>query len=139
MKKGLRSRTRSSLLSAAVIVATIGLTACDDKADHYVAFFGLGTGAPSCAAYCVGTDEITAGGDFDVKRGDKVRFVNLTRSAVEVSLTYKIPSQPVEEDTFTLGDGKSKKMTIRQDLTIPGTEIIIKYSGHGGPNMIVEP
>ena len=142
MKRTTKSRTRLTLAFTILIVATLGVTSCDGEADHYFAIFGPPPG-PDCAAYCVASGTVASNGDFEVKRGDKVRFINFTKSTVTISLEYTYLSGTGSSDTFALGEGKSKKKKIKNDIP-NGTIVEITYkiggsSAHGGPQMIVEP
>jgi len=140
-----RSTKRIVLLSVVVVFAVVGLTSCDGEADHYYAIFGPTTPAfpgPDCAVYCVATEAQWVGSDFEVDRGDKVRFVNFTWKSVDVTLKYYMPGGTITSDTFTISPGDSKKKKIGQDLT-GGVKITVTYriatTDHGGPGMIVEP
>ncbi len=147
MKRKTRSTTRIVFLSAVVVVAVVGLTSCDGEADHYFAIFGPTSPAepgPACGVYCVATADTYTGGDFEVRRGHKVRFVNFTKSPVDVELKYFDPGGSVTTDTFSFNQGKSKKITIGTSLAIDTKiQIVYRVSGipgdHGGPGMIVEP
>jgi len=154
MRHNLTHRIRIVITAGIVIIATLGLTGCD-PADHYYAFFAQpapGQTGPDCAVYCVNYGDIIDPNDnVVVHRGDLVGFYNLVtgtyqpsqKTKVTVKLTYKFPDNSGVSEEFTIGEGKSKNVRIKDNLPI-GTEIDVLYRvnsgpGHGGPNMIVQP
>jgi hypothetical protein len=140
-------KNRPLLVAALVAAACLGLTACDF--DHVVVFFGPPSDAdqgPSCDVFCVNTGEPVQGEppEFDVPRGQKVRFLNATKQVVIVTLEYSSPdSTQIPDKVFRISPGKGTTKTIKGNLPV-GTTIETRYEfggppGHGGPIMIVQP
>jgi hypothetical protein len=140
-------RNRSIAVAALVACACLFMTACDF--DHVVVIFGPPSGSdqgPSCGVFCVdnGTVVQSEPPEFDIPKGNTVRFLNATERRVIVTLDYSRPDTTtgwIEE--FSIAPGKGKNMKIKKNLA-DGTTITITYElggppGHGGPTMIVQP